>query len=468
MPISSFYGLQTSLRGLLAQQRALDTPATTSPTRHAGLLAPGGDAAPPRRRCSPGRRHPAAPARSSAPASTSQGYRRIRDQFLDLQYRAPEHAASASRPRARRRSTRPSCALAEPGDNGINAQLVEVLGRLVRTSPTRPSDAAARAGAASSRRSALADAFKHRRRAARDRRAARRSDRVRRDHRRRAARSSRSPARSAELNDAIKRFVTAGDAPNDLMDRRDLLLDKLSKLGQVSVTDHGRRHASTSSFGGVDARRRRRHDRQLGRPARRSRAPGGKLGALLDLADARRHDRLLPRRDLDTIAADLATRSTRCTRAAPARLLHLHAPAPTTALDAPRPSRAAPARAPAAGRRERPRAGGRRLRGGDGRPGLPRASSRAVGTDVSEADARARRTRRSLADSVEDRRQSVAGVSLDEEMTNLVRFQRAYQASARAMSTELSAGPAVPPFRFVTLTAGSLNAICGRPVGPVP
>ena len=25
MPISSFYGLQTSLRGLLAQQRALDT-----------------------------------------------------------------------------------------------------------------------------------------------------------------------------------------------------------------------------------------------------------------------------------------------------------------------------------------------------------------------------------------------------------------------------------------------------------
>jgi flagellar hook-associated protein 1 FlgK len=28
-----------------------------------------------------------------------------------------------------------------------------------------------------------------------------------------------------------------------------------------------------------------------------------------------------------------------------------------------------------------------------------------------------------------------SGVSLDEEMTNLVRFQRGYQASARAMST---------------------------------
>jgi flagellar hook-associated protein 1 FlgK len=29
----------------------------------------------------------------------------------------------------------------------------------------------------------------------------------------------------------------------------------------------------------------------------------------------------------------------------------------------------------------------------------------------------------------------VAGVSMDEEMSNLVRFQRAYQASSRAMST---------------------------------
>jgi len=33
-----------------------------------------------------------------------------------------------------------------------------------------------------------------------------------------------------------------------------------------------------------------------------------------------------------------------------------------------------------------------------------------------------------------DRRQSAGGVSLDEEMTNLIRFQRGYQAAARAMS----------------------------------
>jgi flagellar hook-associated protein 1 len=40
-----------------------------------------------------------------------------------------------------------------------------------------------------------------------------------------------------------------------------------------------------------------------------------------------------------------------------------------------------------------------------------------------------------LTDAVENRRQSVSGVSMDEEMSNLVRFQRSYQASSRAMST---------------------------------
>ena len=39
-----------------------------------------------------------------------------------------------------------------------------------------------------------------------------------------------------------------------------------------------------------------------------------------------------------------------------------------------------------------------------------------------------------LLNTVEERRESVSGVSLDEEMTNLTSFQRGYEASARAMS----------------------------------
>ena len=57
-----------------------------------------------------------------------------------------------------------------------------------------------------------------------------------------------------------------------------------------------------------------------------------------------------------------------------------------------------------------------------------------VGGDLDEAT-RQQGNAQVLTDSVENRRQSVPGVSLDEEMSNLVRFQRAYQASARAMCT---------------------------------
>jgi flagellar hook-associated protein 1 len=40
-----------------------------------------------------------------------------------------------------------------------------------------------------------------------------------------------------------------------------------------------------------------------------------------------------------------------------------------------------------------------------------------------------------LSEAADSRRQSVNGVSLDEEMTNMIRFQRGYQASSRALST---------------------------------
>ena len=39
-----------------------------------------------------------------------------------------------------------------------------------------------------------------------------------------------------------------------------------------------------------------------------------------------------------------------------------------------------------------------------------------------------------LADALRDKRDSISGVSLDEEMTNLTRYQRGFQASARALS----------------------------------
>ena len=39
----------------------------------------------------------------------------------------------------------------------------------------------------------------------------------------------------AGLNKTISQFLSVGEAPNDLMDRRDMLIDQLSTFGQVSV-----------------------------------------------------------------------------------------------------------------------------------------------------------------------------------------------------------------------------------------
>jgi flagellar hook-associated protein 1 FlgK len=66
--------------------------------------------------------------------------------------------------------------------------------------------------------------------------------------------------------------------------------------------------------------------------------------------------------------------------------------------------------------------------------GVYKAFVAKVGGDLNESQ-RMQANAQVLTDSVEDRRTSVSGVSMDEEMSNLVRFQRAYQASARAMST---------------------------------
>ena len=57
-----------------------------------------------------------------------------------------------------------------------------------------------------------------------------------------------------------------------------------------------------------------------------------------------------------------------------------------------------------------------------------------VGSDVQSAQ-NAQGTSQALLTAIGNQRQSISGVSLDEEMTNLIQFQQSYQASARVMST---------------------------------
>src|SRR5919112_2358692 len=125
MPISSFYGMQTSLRGLLAQQRLLDTTghnianaSTQGYSRQEAQLV-----------ASPAHLIPAGGVASGGLASLGSGvdvqsYRRVRDQFLDLQYRGQSTNSSEWTTRSEVLD-RAELALAEPGEQGLNQQLSE-------------------------------------------------------------------------------------------------------------------------------------------------------------------------------------------------------------------------------------------------------------------------------------------------------------------------------------------------------
>ena len=240
MPISSFYGLQTSLRGLLAQQRLLDT--TGHNIANASTQGYSRQEAVARR---------LAGARRSRPAASSSGGRRPprlgrRRPGLPPRPRPvprppvprPEHEPRRVDGARRRRWTRPSSRSPSRA----------------RTASTRScskfwdawSDARQRARATRRAKqalveqgAALADAFASVRVA--DRAAqtdAAPSTPTSRGPRapapRRRGRADRDRARRPQRRRSSS-FVTAGDTPNDLLDRRDQLLDQLSEYGQVSV-----------------------------------------------------------------------------------------------------------------------------------------------------------------------------------------------------------------------------------------
>ena len=118
-----------------------------------------------------------------------QAYRRIRDTFLDLQYRAQATRLGDEAARAEGLD-RAELALAEPGDNGINKQLSEFWNAWSDLA-NAPDDPAARQSLVE-QADALADAFGSRRRASSSSSASRRRPSTPRSPRP-AARSSRSP-----------------------------------------------------------------------------------------------------------------------------------------------------------------------------------------------------------------------------------------------------------------------------------
>ncbi len=431
--ISTFFGLETTLRALLAQQSALDTTGhniananTDGYSRQSAVLG-STDAY----QVTDGARQ--ATIASIGTGVEIQAYNRIRDGFLDLQYRA-QNMVLGQQSTTSNALAQVQTALAEPGDDGISNLLSGFWDAWnnVANDPSSTASRQALVEQAKTLTTSVQSLYSQLSQASSD---------ASSEYSSLTASPSGEVAQDAtelsNLNLAIKRAVASGDTPNDLYDRRDQILDKLSKLGQVSITDLGNGSIDVN-FG--DAANPLVADTTVNWPQTLNNAgppatsAGGKLGALYDLFKTGGTIESL-QTDLNGIAKDLAD-----------KVNALHNPggtgtdfftytsgseASTIAVNV---TAAGVRTGTASAVEENDIARGiANLRGGT-TDDLYSTFVTRIGSMVQNAQ-RQQSTSQTLVDSVESQRQSTSGVSMDEEMTNMIKFQRAYQAAARAMST---------------------------------
>jgi flagellar hook-associated protein 1 FlgK len=425
MPISSFMGLQTSLRGLIAHQQAMNTTGhnisnanTVGYSRQEAVLTATNALVVQANSVNTG-----AGAQLGTGVDVTQ-IRRIRDSFLDIQYRAENMQLGDAATRSSSLE-QAELAFAEPSSDGINTLLGRFWSAWSDLANAPESDAARTAVVRMA--GTLASAFQtvHQQLTGVAAQATAEYNALTG-----AAGDVEVYARElAQLNDTISHAVAVGQSPNDLLDRRDFLIDRLSELAQVSVTDVGT-GAMRVDFGGVT----------LIDPAAAGgytwpqtlTRPGGKLGALQDLGSAT-GPALTYRGRLDAIVRDLVASVNRL-HSAPtgvnffdpagvtAGRINVIAIAATVVTGSTTDS----------GRNDIANAIAQLRAGSVDRTYGSLVAE--VGSDVKGVRS-AEAVQQSLVDAIEDRRQSVQGVSADEEMTNLIRFQRGYQASARTMTT---------------------------------
>jgi flagellar hook-associated protein 1 FlgK len=227
----------------------------------------------------------------------------------------------------------------------------------------------------------------------------------------------------ATLNTQIKLSEESGQKPNDMLDRRDLLLDKLSTLAQVTVSKQPD-GTDTVTFG--DAAKPLVEGGKVTWPQALTTAAGGQLGALQALtspAGALSSYRTA----LDGVAAAL----TKSVNALHTKTPFFSGETAATIAVAVTAAQVQTSSTEAAGGNDVALAIAA-LRGGAADQAYTGLIER-VGSDVKGAQNEQANLQTTVT-AINGQRQSVSGVSLDEEMTNLMSFQRAYQASARTLT----------------------------------
>jgi flagellar hook-associated protein 1 len=227
----------------------------------------------------------------------------------------------------------------------------------------------------------------------------------------------------AQLNQQIKLSLLAHQQPNNLEDRRDLLIDKLSSLASVTVTTEAD-GTDTIAFG--NAAKPLVEGATVNWPQALTPAAGGQLGALLSLSSP--EGALAQYQDgLNEFAATLA---------ASVNKLHTATPffkgATAATLEVAVSAGEVQTSTEAASGGNNVALAIAELRGGAADQRYA-ALVEQVGSGVQNAQA-TQATSQAVVNTLSNARQSVSGVSLDEEMTNLITFQRGYEASARALN----------------------------------
>jgi flagellar hook-associated protein 1 len=429
MSISTFNGLNIALRGLTAQQRALDV------TSHniANIETPGYSRQEAVFAASPVLDVAAGALQQGQGAQLGQGvdiltYRRLRDDFLDLQWRAQNMSGGQAEVTAQRLD-QVQTALGSGSASDLGA-LLDKFWSAWQTLAANPQSGSAKSNVVGTAQT-LAQGF----------------NRLDADFASLGAQATQAvtdllspqgPIKPiadelAKLNLQINQAVNAGVPHNDLLDRRDLLLDQLSRYGQVSVVADPTLDALGNpaypgmlqiSFGGATTPLVSQSTVTMPTTATLSATPGGTLGGLQDVAAKVAGYRAT----LSGLAASLigsvnGLSSTAIFSGTGSTDIAVVATAATVSAGA----------ASAAAGDNSVALAIAALRGGaidGGYAGLVQT----IGSDAHIAENNQDTTTRVL-DSLTEQHQSVAGVSMDEEMANMVRFQRGYQAAARALTT---------------------------------
>ena len=439
MSVSTFTGLETALRGLMAHQQALDV------TGHniANASTPGytretvSFATTPSLQISPGH--------LLGTGVTVTGYQRVRDSFLDTQLRA-QTMLQGSAQATQDGLGQIEGVINEPSDSGLSSLLGSYWSAWQNVANS-PQDMATRQSlieAATSLTNGLNNAASQ---------LATIQAQTGQDVTLSLQQVNADGQTLQGLNTAIKTAAAVGNTPNELLDQRDQVLDDLSKLGNVSSVDNGN-GTITVTFDGVtlaDQAGAYTLSEAAGTISNNMAVPqtalvsqnAGTIGGLIALRDT-----TIPgyQTSLDNIASALIAQTNAAsvngfgldgvnnrpffggtdasTISVVATPTTIAASASAATLPGDNTNALAIAQIQATGIAA--------LSGAT----IDGAYAQLVTTIGSDSQAAQRSTSNAgvLVNSLANRRDAISTVSLDEEMTNLVKYQQGYQAAARALT----------------------------------